>query len=408
MPVDGPPTMDLFKAIFADSSSDSPSDPEEEIPSNSMENNNNNKAAEKELEKPKETNKDKEFTSQKKVRKSRFEPIKEEETGEKSLLVMAADEPTPKHLFRSKKNSSSNSSILSKNRKKKKSVIKSSLSFAVDSDSSDSDGVNICSSYRKKVHSYLSSLKNTSHTAVGTNLVNNKESSNFSSSVEVKPEIEELPSEPENFNKVSSEPENFNKVSSEPEKFNKVSLEPDNFNKVSSEPENFNKVSSEPENFTEEPKDHSHLKKKSKTASGIFSNIDFAELNCYRELMNEKKNTKEVGNKYNRDKKDSRTPEESEEYDSEASTDSEDKFGPALPPNFTNPLQEIMRKKEKTTKKVNEKDAEWKEVTKTRKKEKKNRHKSKSKRKHKISKKEKKKRSKKSRKESSSSEESSD
>ena len=402
MPVDGPPTMDLFKAIFADSSSDSSSDPEEQIPSNPMEN--NNKAAEKELEKPKETNKDKESISQKKVRKSRFEPIKEEETGEKSLLVMAADEPTPKHLFRSKKNSSSNSSILSKNRKKNKTVIKSSLSFAVDSDASDSDGVNVCSSYRKKVHSYLSSLKNT--TTVQTNLVN-KESSNFESSVEVKPEIEELPSEHENFNKVPSEPENFNKVPSEPENFNKISSEPENFNKIPSEPENFNKISSEPENYKEP---NSHLKEKSRTpaASGIFSNIDFAELNCYRKLMNEKKNTKEVENKYNKDKKDSRTPEESEEYDSEASTDSEDKFGPALPPNFANPLQEIMRKKEKTTKKMNENDAEWKEVTKTRKKEKKNRHKSKSKRKHKISKKEKKKHSKKSRKESSSSEESSD
>lgn len=350
----GPPTMDLFKAIFADSCSDSdgddsrvPDKPAAEPVASVASVPANNKVE--------------------KIRKSRFEPrpVDEESIEQGAVGVCdemkdcikdtVTDEPK-KHVFVFTKKMSESSAATtnakeyqaegntvkvshlkrinnSKKHKNKQSVSRSNLSFAVES-FSDEDEQDTEQAESNNKSTIQSPVKQTNCERLSTK---ERKALSTASTPSALPDTSNA-EQRRNFCAKNSSPTHIGiSKCNEAPSLRGAELLPSKSTKVSSElPPTVKLAQSK--------------------ITGIFSNIDFVELNKYRERMNVSNEDGNVGIDNGPNSNGEQVTGlqkglqiDSSGSDSDSSVNSEEAFGAALPPNYVNPMQ-VIRETPGTTK----------------------------------------------------------
>ncbi|KAF2356370.1 G-patch domain [Trinorchestia longiramus] len=363
VPVTGPPTMDLFKAIFegtSSSSDSSDSDSEEDSSKTRYSPVSSSRGTEEKIEQ--QESQKKELPPSRRARKSRFEPrqedvlahagaVRDDQNSQNICSDETAASELPKHVFISQKNKSGIEQAgngigkqSSKSKKRSTSVVKSSLSFMIESDQSDEES-------SKQSSKRESNSRSSSHSTA-------QKDSKFQSSSKVSFETEEtLKVSQANSSKFcsSADPSSDQKPSifmKEDVRSRKPSKADTGSNSTT---RNFSNFCSEPAvPISELPKP---IPLSQSQATGIFADLDFSELNKYREFIGEPskeadscktKATEETICKPLYDLTKMSTSEtvrkvlDSESEASEnSSVDSDEQYGAALPPNYVNPLQVI-------------------------------------------------------------------
>ena len=304
-----PPTKDLFNSIFNESSSSS----------DSKDSSTDSPSPPKVLQ-TNDTSVTSSTASKPKRNRSRFEPIenveiKVEPTEETSHTYQDTLKPI---IFKRKENAVGDSNKV-KNKQKRK-VNKSSLSFVDDIDissESDSEDKQSQNGVRNKIKATLHRPSTISIRKVQepyfdrdkdeTNLENKSDAENSTNrSHERRPNVHSSQTIQSSSKYIDSSP----------------AMEPNDSNKKDSIGEDRSKRKVGTDTHT------------AKASSGIFSGLDFNELNKYRDLMGGSGSSKANA--------------ERSSSDSDSESDGEDSFMPALPPNFVSPLQTVRQKSDKS------------------------------------------------------------
>lgn len=388
MAVTGPPTMDLFRAIFADSSSDSDDDSSESDDDSAKEKSPSHKLSVHVAKPTVLRESDENGNPKQRVQKSRFEPLpcdKEISISNQVEIDEKSESDLPRHVFVSKKSKSlpeesSHENVeeipsetekvvkvsfvkavkSDKNAKKPRAISKSTLSFMVDEDS-DGGSVKTRRKSKSKSSSTTTKLSSSQYSAddMSADNYNLIEHSNRS----------KLDTENVNGATDSSKKDNINSSSVKSTKTYASSsgLELKNTN-VSARSNSTNKDDSLSLFSSSSKQLQSPVSLSNSRATGIFANIDFVELNRYRQQDSEistnnnelqldkstslKSKKENVLNSAGIGSTSMVVPSASPNFvklvisddsssDSNSSLDSQNTYGAALPPNFVNLMQVI-------------------------------------------------------------------